>query len=210
VSFFDPNGDVSVSFACGAALGDAPVPGCGGQLNRFGSAQLWVHGMTGSGFVGDFNGDGYADVMTYRVPTGLRVALTETKSCTDHSQCVDACHVWAGKCRADLGQPPSAITVWGTGLSPGKPNAIGDINGDQSDDLLFVDTNGRVWVSFADPRGGATPSFGARVVMSDDFCRNTLCLPGDNNGDGRDDVIKFVQDSVVGEAARDVIVGLVP
>jgi hypothetical protein len=89
--------------------------------------------------------------------------------------------------------------------------SVGDFNRDGRDDLIaFVrDTQtgtgrGDAWVAFS-----TGSSFGAAVKRSDSICLGEeICVVGDFNNDGRDDVGAFVRDAQTGSGRGDVWIAL--
>ena len=117
--------------------------------------------------VGDFNGDGYSDVIAMDDSTG-------------------EWYVSIGNIDGTLNDP----TVWSTWLIPAGyiDPQVGDINGDGRDDLITRDAtgNGRWYVSMSTSGGFGTATFSEQWNPSESWSDQTVA---DINGDGKVDVV---------------------
>jgi len=178
----DPEGDVFVAISSGLNFGD------GARWASFFCIGDEVCE------VGDFDGDGRADVITF---------LRSTQG---------------GDAEGDVFVALSTGTEFGGGARwdtffcvADEVCGVGDFNGDARDDIVAFargdedDTAfGDVFVALSD---GA--AFGAGTLWRDRFCTGAaVCATGDFDGDGRDDVVSFVRSSQSGEAEGDVLVAL--
>ena len=143
--------------------------------------------------VGDFNGDDADDIAAF---------VRNTKS-------GDAAgDVWVA---LSAGNGFVQTNVWHGDMCFGEQIcAIGDFNGDGADDIVsFVrssspNNQGNVRVALS-----TGSSFGAYTDWHDSFCfGEEVCLVGDFNGDGQDDIAAFVRSSKIGDAAGDIWVAL--
>lgn len=121
-------------------------------------------GMSALDTVGDFNGDGRADVLARERSTG---------------------YLWLypGNGRGGWLPPVKVGSGWngfGTILGPG------DFNGDQTADVLARDATGALWLYPGNGRGGWLP----RVKVGSGWnAFNSILGPGDANGDGTADIL---------------------
>ena len=120
---------------------------------------------------GDFNGDGFADILWFNTNTG-QVSIWLLK-CTGQN----------GICPVIGGGSPGSVTVGQGWMIPG----IGDFNGDGKSDILWLNgTTGQalVWlINGTSVIGGGSPG----SVPSPWFIVET----GDFNGDGKSDILWF-------------------
>jgi hypothetical protein len=144
--------------------------------------------------VGDFNGDGKDDIVSF-------VQDTQTGSGADD--------VWVA---LSNGSSFGANTQWHTWFSLGGEIPLtGDFNGDGRDDIVtFLRSTttgsgqGDVYVSLS-----TGSSFGSSSIWHTWFCvGNEVPLVGDFNGDGKDDIITFLKSTKTGSAEGDVYVAL--
>ncbi len=140
--------------------------------------------------VGDVNGDGRDDIVTF---------VRSTKG-TD----ADGDVIVALSDGSRFGQSQ----VWHPFFCIGAETCdLADVNGDGRDDIVtFVrstqagDAEGDVFVALSDGT-----SFGQSQVWHPFFCIGAeTCALGDVNGDGRDDIVAFVGSTQPGDAAGDV------
>lgn len=144
--------------------------------------------------VGDFNGDGRDDVLTF---------VRDTQ---------------AGNGQGDVfvalsnGSSFQAPTKWHDFFCTGQEICkVGDFNGDGKDDIIAFERSGAtgdavgdVYVALSTGSG-----FGATQKWHDYFCVSIeLCDVGDFNGDGRTDIISFTRSTYSGGAMGDVYVAL--
>jgi hypothetical protein len=198
----DFNGDGRDDIACfvrdtktDAGRGDVYVALSTGS--GFASSQKWhEYFCIGNEIpaVGDFNGDGRDDIVTF---------VRNTKSGNDSADVYVA---------LSTGSAFGAGVKWHDYFCIGyEIPAVGDFNGDGKDDIVtFVrDTKtgterGDVWVAVS-----TGLAFGAGAKWHDYFCiGNELPLVGDFNGDGKDDLASLVRDAGSGTAQGDVYVTL--
>jgi hypothetical protein len=192
----DQAGDVWVALSTGSS---------------FGAATRW-HDWFGINAemvdVGDLNGDGNADVVTYA-----------------HSASGSTVYV----ARSDGSSMFERVMPFGDMCRTGMTCTVGDVNGGGKDDLVvfarevavpgagdsdFTDHTGDVYVTL----GHVQLSFDADApwvgyagqhIRAESFCRrDQVCLLADLNGDGKDDLVSFVRASETGDAAGDVRVAL--
>lgn len=177
---FRRDGSVNVAFACGAvdpghpddSPAHVPPPGCTGFTGGIGVPTLWYANFwqptvdsNDSVQVGDFNGDGYADILRKKEASAggageAFVVLTEALPCTTYTDCADhMCIAASGvrtegvnHCRSGFGQKPSiAARSW---VTFAKASIVGDFNGDHRDDLGYIDSTGALKVALSEKRGG--------------------------------------------------------
>ncbi|WP_108987656.1 peptidoglycan DD-metalloendopeptidase family protein [Streptomyces coelicoflavus] len=142
--------------------------------NNFGTATVWHdHFAPGSEVpaVGDVNGDGYDDIVTFTHDADAKVyvALSNGK---------DGFHT---------------ATVWHDFFAPaGEFPALGDIDGDGDDDLITF-TQGTTADVYAALSNGKD-AFGTGKLVHDHFApAGELPRIGDVNGDKKDDILAFTQ-----------------
>lgn len=132
--------------------------------------------------VGDFNGDGRDDVVTFVPDTGkVWVALSTGSNFCNSREWYDA-------------------SVSGF-LAPGEIPAVGDVDGDGLDDIVKFTrgTSAEVWVALNTGRG-----FAAKQLWHEDFCPgDAIPKVGDVNGDNKADVVCFRRNAP-GEFAPDI------
>jgi hypothetical protein len=120
--------------------------------------------------VGDFDGDGRDDVVTFLNNGTTYVALSTGSS-------FESAGIWDRDfCNAN------------------RVCTTGNVNGDAFDDIIAFDqSNGRVYVALS-----TGSSFGVRRTWHTSFCNSdSQCDVGDFNGDGHDDIIEFHADARV-------------
>lgn len=181
--------------ATGHPIGLAPVRVALSDGTKFNEKQLWHRDFSTSGqtpMVGDFNGDGKDDVITF---SG------------------EAQHDSNG---AVLGQAPVQVAlsngqtfgtrnVWHSYFSlAGETPRVGDLNGDGIDDVATFLRAGLTRVYVALSNGSR---FGARRLWATDFSPGAeVPLVGDFNADGRDDIMTVVRGSRSGDYAKDIYI----
>ncbi|MBD0417992.1 VCBS repeat domain-containing M23 family metallopeptidase, partial [Streptomyces sp. TRM S81-3] len=139
----------------------------------FGEARVW-HGHFAPGAevpaVGDVNGDGYDDIITFTQGTEAKVYVALSNGSDGFGE----------------------ARVWHGFFSPsGEFPALGDVNGDGKDDLITFTqgSTGDVYVALSD--GNA---FGAGRLVHEHFAlAGEQPRVGDVNGDGKDDILTFTQ-----------------
>jgi len=131
-------------------------------------------------FVGDFNGDGRADVITFLLnPTGdAFVALTNSS-----------------------GTGLNGVSKWHEFFGvDGEQLNVGDFNGDGKDDIITATMNSSGTVYVATSTGS---SFGASSIGNGHILAGEVYQTGDFNGDRKDDIAIFTKGST-----NDVLVQL--
>jgi hypothetical protein len=138
----------------------------------------WITGFSPGDevpFVGDFDGDGYDDVISFENGvwywewTGVRVARSDPEH--DSFRLFELWH----RSFALAGETP----------------LIGDFNGDGRQDIVsFNSSTGNVYVGLSTLFGFWSQGLDNQWLWKSDFCRgsNSTPLVGDFNGDGRDDI----------------------
>ncbi len=144
--------------------------------------------------VGDFNGDGKDDIIAF-------VRSTQSGDAEGNA--------WVS---LSTGSSFGPAQVWHDWFCVGEEICgVGDFNGDGKDDIIaFVrstqggDAEGNAWVSLS-----TGSSFDPAQVWHDSFCYGEeVCLVGDFNGDGKDDIAALVGNAKTGEGQDDVWVAL--
>lgn len=181
--------------------------GGGGSLMEVGD--VWVALSNGSGFgeakkwhdffcvdkevckIGDFNGDGKDDIITFMRSASSGARLGDVLVATS-----DGTHFF----------PSPVADVWHEDFCEGNEVCeIGDFNGDGRDDIIGFNhsaSSGKVFVSLSEVTRFARP-----FVWHDFFCvEKEVCKIGDFNGDGMDDIITFMRSADDGERKGDVLV----
>ena len=143
---------------------------------------------------GDFDGDGKDDIVKF---------MRSTKGGNEEGD------VWVS---LSSGTQFGTASKWHEIFCSGEEIcATGDFNGDGKDDIAaFVrstkaePSTGDVWVALSTGSG-----FGQQSVWHNFFCTDEeICKVGDFNGDGKDDVAKFIRSSKVEPSLGDVWVAL--
>ncbi|HLP62844.1 MAG TPA: FG-GAP and VCBS repeat-containing protein [Candidatus Deferrimicrobium sp.] len=144
--------------------------------------------------IGDFNGDGRSDIVTF---------LRNTKVDTARGDVYVAVSTGGGF---------SAAVKWHEFFCSGDEiPAVGDFNGDKRSDIVTFYRNTRVDAAQGDvyvalSSGG---SFSTAVKWHEFFCSaDEIPAVGDFNGDGRSDIVTFLRNTKVDAAQGDVYVAL--
>lgn len=124
---------------------------------------------------GDWNGDGYQDVLVH---TPARALGTE-KVC-----------LWRG---TRTGQLASGVSM-GFGANIRAMTSIGDANADGHPDLAVITQVGNLWLYYGDGKSGRASR---KLISSGWQDHSWLRGPGDFNGDGRPDLISLVHDQLM-------------
>lgn len=144
---------------------------------------------------GDFNGDGRDDILAFIVNTQSEPSAGDVYVALSNGSMFNAGQKWHNQ---------FCIGV--------QVCLIGDVNGDNRDDLIALnrgtgDVNtgvADVWVALS-----TGTSFGTAYFASGNFCYGSqICLVGDVNDDGRDDLIAFQRGNINDPLRGDVWVGL--
>ena len=135
------------------------------------AALSWCNGATQSLSMGDFNGDGRADMLCVDSETGEKWITYASATGT-----------YSG-----LGWH-SGPSIWCKGS---MRLLVGDFNGDGRADMLCHDpTTGEKWVTYADSSGGFfTTGFGWYSAMNWCYGADAQLFVADINGDGRADML---------------------
>jgi hypothetical protein len=158
-----------------------------------------LFGVSCSYAVGDFNGDGKDDIVTF-------VRLDKPGK-------------WEGDVWVALSNGSEfgkKLQKWHDAFCGGNGNeipAVGDFNGDGKDDIItFVRLDkpgkweGDVWIALSNGS-----KFGKPQKWHDAFCGgngNEIPAVGDFNGDGKDDIVTFVRNDKPGKWEGDVWIAL--
>ena len=113
---------------------------------------------------GDWNGDGYQDVLIRTL--------------------ADKAYLRRG---TKTGQLRAAVSM-GFGANIRSMTSIGDANGDRHPDLAVITTAGNLWVYYGD---GKTGRASRKLIRGGWQDHSWLCGPGDFNRDGRPDLISL-------------------
>ncbi len=136
--------------------------------------------------VGDVNGDGRDDIITFLRDTQLDEERGNVYVALSTGSSFEESEVWHDFfCDAD------------------QVCAVGDVDGNNRDDILAFDQErGYVYVALSDGE-----QFEGNMLWHDLFCiAGEVCGTGDFDGDNRDDIITFLRDSQLDEERGDVYV----
>jgi RHS repeat-associated protein len=167
----DFNGDGKADIAGMTSYGQWWVALSSGSLFNHGSSPWDTTNWPGTlqfPLVGDFNGDGKADIAAYDSTTGnWRVGLSTGSSFTSS--------VW---------------DVWNINVSTLQFAVVGDFNGDGKADIAEMTTAGAWWVALSN--GSSSFNHGSSPWDTTNWT-GTLKFPlvGDFNGDGKPDIAAF-------------------
>ena len=158
---------------------DLTLVNSAGQLKRYpiANGKLGTSGVLGSGFsgythvvnAGDWNGDGYQDVIVRRTKKVYLLRGTKT------------------------GQLASRVSM-GFGGGIRTMTGIGDANGDGRPDLAVITETGNLWLYYGDGRTGRKTKTKISSGWAD---HDWLRAPGDFDRDGRLDLITRIGDRVL-------------
>lgn len=166
----------------GAAENDVQVRLSTGA--SFGAASLWHEDLCGIGqscAVGDFDGDGKSDLISWTRTAGAGASVGDVRVALNEGGAFGLPKKWQGS------------------LCAGNEICkVGDFNGDgRSDMAVFLrdtrtdSSRGDVLVSLSTGSG-----FGAAQLWHDGFCLGgEVCEVGDFDGDGKDDIVTFVRNA---------------
>ncbi|MCX4243453.1 FG-GAP repeat domain-containing protein [Paraliomyxa miuraensis] len=178
-----------------------PLPGWGIDGNPNVDEQ-WCHGTNRSLHVGDFDGDGAADLLCHNRSTGRkRIDFANQRPGSPATE-IDFLGFW--------GTDWDHTDGWCT--ASGETLLVGDYNGDGRDDLLchvkggFANP-GRKRIDFADGFGkfwGTNFDSQDHPTAAQTWCTHAgeKILVGDFNGDGKDDLLCFVQGGYADEGRK--------
>jgi hypothetical protein len=147
----------------------------------------WCFGASNQFYVGDFDGDGRADILCHNTATG--------EKWVDFSRPVLDGRYAASPPFFVGGSDYHGSIQWCIGAS--AKLLIGDLNGDGRDDMFCQDTmQGWEWIDYAGPsHPNIFPATGSSVTSTGQWCFPSTLTPtpsaflGDVDGDGRADVI---------------------
>ncbi len=192
--FNDDGRDDLVKFTQKAEAGVGPATvyvslNDGGKL---GDNTLWHSFFSLKGeipMVGDFNGDGKDDIVTF----------TQQQQKDAAGNVIGPAVVWVS---LSTGRNFATSSIWHKFFSlKGEVPGVGDFNGDGKDDIITFtqqlqkDANGNVigpavvWVSLSDGTKFTTSSVWHRFFS----LKGEIPMAGDFNGDGKDDIVTFTQ-----------------
>ena len=172
IAFVQTNGEVWVAYSNGSSFGPAT------KIDSF----FCRSGMTCD--VGDVDGDGKDDFVAY-----YHDSISYSSSHLNN--------VWVKRSR---GTSVGGFEKWANDACsrPFTTCDLADINGDGLADLVesvFRSEFGKFSVYFAKSEGGSI-STTASITFSGSLCnRDYVCTAGDFDGDGKDDLVRFVRDA---------------
>ena len=192
-------------FANGTPIGPAPVWVSLSDGTKFGTSRVWHTFFSLKGeipLVGDFNGDGKSDIVTF-----VQKAQTNANGTP-----IGPAPVWVS---LSNGSQFGTSRIWHTFFSlAGEIPLVGDFNGDGKDDIasfvgkLQTDANGDplgqapVWVSLSDGT-----KFGPSRIWHPFFSlKGEFPMIADVDMDGKDDIATFLRGRGQGLQANNVYV----
>ena len=190
-----------------SGIGPAPVyVSINNNGESFRDNEIWHNFFSLKGeipMVGDFNGDGFDDIITF----------TQKEQKDASGKVIGPAVVWVSLNEPDPDNPTrrrfGSSRVWHRFFSlKGEIPMVGDFNGDGFDDIITFtqkeqkDASGKVigpavvWVSLnePDPDNPTRRRFGSSRVWHRFFSlKGEIPMVGDFNGDGKHDIVTFVQ-----------------
>ncbi|WP_308516304.1 FG-GAP-like repeat-containing protein [Sphingomonas flavescens] len=188
-------------------LSEVPAHGLTATAFAGGGVQLEINENTPAAHAGDFNGDGFDDVLLHSDTGAMSTWLTGASGSLTPAWGTTVSLDWKiagtgdfnGDGKSDVlwrsdagglanwqGASNGGFTpVWGTTLATEwKVVGTGDFNGDGKDDILWRSTSGALADWLGSANGGFSPGWGTSVDTS-----WKVAGTGDFNGDGKDDIL---------------------